>query len=1407
MLEHEEPPLSFEVVARRHAEPSDLALLEAPWELLADQHGYLVASRLTQLAPIRRIGEKGEPLGPQRGALTVLFMAASPRGVAELDFEGEEARILNATRGLPLDLFVEESGSARELGQQALRLAAGDNSVHVVHLTCHGCSTPKPRLLLEDETGAVAETSAEELQSALGALGKKIGLLCLSACKTAAQRNISKSDSLALDLVRSGSVAVLGWAAPVGDKSATRFAGKLYERLARGDTDLEVAVAEARRALLTDQSPYWHLSRLFLGPRGGGRLSELDGVRRKSSPIHETFLGGNRRIPVAGPDEFVGRRRILQRALRALREDGKAGIILHGASGLGKSSVAARVIDRMSTHTTIVLHGYFAHVQVIESIAAKFGSVESWRRNWGVRKDETGPALRELLMDRACRLMLVLDDFEQMLEERVDGLHVLRAEVLEMVRGIVHAFAHTNGRARLIITSRFEFELADRAGNALAERLTAIPLASFTDSETDKRIFREPGLEAKLQGLRLRCGRAAYGNPMLLSLFLRRAAADPSGCEQLVTQAEGLPVGGSLDDDELVSQLQHLALEDLCSTLNAVELELLRASLLFDVPIPVVAISTLAQGDQLHVERDARRLVALGVWDVFPDVADPEQRAISPNRLVAQWALRAGLLRPGAERRAAVIRAVLPKVRCGWTTISDRLDDRDCLQAGHWAARMALEIADHETLAHFARLAVGWSSLVASPDELRSFSRGVVDCLHDSGQLTDARLLIQVARIYQTAPDGEFWSWCLEQASSLGASLSPADLAGLQLELSRMERRRGQVGIALQYLENAAAMCKELFMEREVAIIRGETADILFNRGELDDALRILNEALPIYERLGDKRSWAATLGASAEIMVARSDFDGAINALAQGVLPALDYLGDDRLYAMTLGTIADIQFNRGNFDDAHSLLKRELAIHSQAGDAKGCAIALSKMADILFRRGQVDEALKIHRDVLSMFDRLGDIRSRAVAKGRIADILSAQGQLVEALRIRREEELPVFVRLGDLREQAITLGKIAEIISGQGQVDEALRVLRQDVLPLWDRLGDVRQRAIVCGQIGSILLGRGEYDEVLRIRKEEELPVFEQTGDFRSCAVTWGGIADIMQMRGEYDEALRIRNERELPLYARIGEVRSQALVRGKIADILAIRGRYDEALQIRREEEMPAYERLGEGRERAWALGKIADILCARGEYDEAFRLRREEQLPIFEQMGDVRGCAMAWLSVADILVVRKEYDEAFRIYGEQAPIFERLGDIHSRAACRGRIAGILLVRGEREEALRIRQMEELPVYEQLGDVRLRAMTLGRIADIKFAQGRVEEALQICEQELSVFEALNDARSRVLARMRLAKVLVGRSIAEDRDRIISLLIAAMSEARRLRLTQVVEIEQIIRQIAEDPTRPPFSD
>jgi hypothetical protein len=289
--------------------PDQEAFLHAPWELLADDLGPWAGRADLLYCPLRRIGIPAQPADPSPYALSLLFTAAAPAGADNLAFEQEEAAILGATVNVDLDLAVEESGTL-----PLLRARAAEHHPDVIHLSCHGTASPVPALLLEDEFGDPAPSTANQLVTELG--GRPLRLLFLSACETAqvgqAPASAAALPPLTVSLVQAGMSAVLGWAAPVLDPEATRFAASLYRRLAEG-LELAEAVGWARHELLapsaSDLTPGrdWHLARLFLGPRGGGVIACGEGAGSpRAGPTRRSSTGRERRSRSPAPQSLWG---------------------------------------------------------------------------------------------------------------------------------------------------------------------------------------------------------------------------------------------------------------------------------------------------------------------------------------------------------------------------------------------------------------------------------------------------------------------------------------------------------------------------------------------------------------------------------------------------------------------------------------------------------------------------------------------------------------------------------------------------------------------------------------------------------------------------------------------------------------------------------------------------------------------------------------------------------------------------------------------------------------------------------------------------------------------------------------------------------------------------------------------
>ncbi|MEV4513856.1 CHAT domain-containing protein [Dactylosporangium sp. NPDC049525] len=726
-------PLVFEV--RAPARPSDpaWAVLRAPFELLADPAGgFLAADVLLRFGVVRRLGVPGARPEPDGFRLGLAFMAASPRGQVELDFEAEEAAILTAVGDTRLDLVVDDSGDPVQLGRRLADLGG----VPVVHLSCHGTNQWRrspgepgvPALWTEDELGEARPATAGELVEWLSPAPR---LVFVSACLTAASaeetghlpagpgehgdaadrdlgvtgpvltdpapadstNGVGVTHSLATALVSAGVPAVLGWDGSVSDRAATLFAQRLYERLG-ARADLAVAVADARQALLRSDDAVvrrdWHLARLWLGPAGGGPL--VGGVRRRSmvpaNHATKTFLDRKQHVPVAAASMFVGRRPELQRSLRALRSGEWAGVLLQGQGRLGKSSLAARIADRCPDRAVAVVFGDYSALAVLDAIDAAVRTnpaarvvIERGRDEVRRRPEAIELVLVDLLTGPCAQpgpqqrpLLLVIDDLEQILVPDAAGPLRVAGEHAATLAAVLRAFDPAESDSRLLLTSRFTFTL-----DGLERRLDLVQLPPLSPVAQLKLLCRQQGVTSAARvseraGLAGRAVGVSRGNPGLQDLIGLRLVygeqVDTSRAEQVLTGMETYLRRGDLPSDaEVRAFLENLALDALIEQAGPAHVELLRAATVFETPVPATVMDALADA----VGGSTARLRGLGLLDSFPDLFDPAREAVAVNALAAG---RLTALDPG-ERRTLAALAVGPLFDA-WGGATD--GDRQVLQ-------------------------------------------------------------------------------------------------------------------------------------------------------------------------------------------------------------------------------------------------------------------------------------------------------------------------------------------------------------------------------------------------------------------------------------------------------------------------------------------------------------------------------------------------------------------------------------------------------------------------------------------------------------------------------------------------------------------------------------------------------
>lgn len=535
-------------------------------------------------------------------------------------------------------------------------------------------------------------------------------------------------------------------------------------------------------------------------------------------PVESEFLDPlTRVVKVATRASFVGRRRLLQRSLRGLRqpEAGSLGLLLHGQGGRGKSSVAARLCDRLrQDFQRVVVIGRLDESSLVNAWAAELPDDEVRQalrdpsRDLRFRVEGTLAALAD-----AGRLapLFVFDDFEQNQPDGASGGLQLAPHAAAVLLPLFEALSHA-GMGRVLVTCRYVLP-APFAG--FLHSANVPPLDATEREKQSRRLDQRTARQTKDAGLLAQAIAAADGNPRLfewLHVVLERPGLDHAGILAELGQAEE-----RFREDILARRL--------VASLPSEGRVLLGRLLLLNLPIPMAAVHAL---DPSVTELERRRLLGQAAELSLVDITDEDGEA--HYRVPRQ--LGGGdppvLQMPAADERTALAGSVFDVLFRLWWSEAKGSTEAAALEL----VRLALEGQRTGALVELADM--------------------VTTRWLNQNRHVEARLLLESV----IEPAGRHHALLLNLAWAVGP-LGDADIAG-------------------ELLREAVTACPPT-SEKERAAILFHLANWLRGRGQPEEALRIYqSDLIPILERLGDVR---ALVVARAKLALALLQLEGDADA------------------------------------------------------------------------------------------------------------------------------------------------------------------------------------------------------------------------------------------------------------------------------------------------------------------------------------------------------------------------------------------------------------------------------------------------------------------------------------------------------------------------------------------------
>ncbi|MEA5568305.1 tetratricopeptide repeat protein [Anabaena sp. UHCC 0399] len=1023
-------------------------LAHLPWEVLHDGNDFLVNRVNPVVLPVRWVERETEPFPVEARQLRVLFMATDPENVTpKLDFEREEAQILADTHDMGLDLRVEESGCVTELGKVWSRQI---DDFDVFHLTGHASITREspytPYFITETETGERQETTAAELAGVFRFRFPK--LVFLSACRTGEAAENGAVPSMAEALIAEGARTVLGWGRPVEDGTATTAAAHLYGKLA-GGYQLAEALASTYQYLFKLKVRDWHLLRLYVRGECPGAFVETWGD--VPLPLVETayqqFLDPQtQQVRVATAAEFVGRRRYLQRCLKGIRTH--LGLLIHGLGGVGKSTLTARLLERMVGYDRLVIYRGLDADKLRKVLAEQCTSeqgLEILNGNLPLMQQLT-KFFQSGLNSQEQRFAVVLDDFEANLELRGDGVYVLQPQVVDVLLALLKAVQNCRLPHKVIITSRYDFVLPE-----LNQRLHRENLAALRDADLTKKYSRLNAfngvlvLDAELQS---RAKTVADGNPRLLEWLdkiLQDGTLQAQGVEAILQKMQG----------EKERFRENILAEELLKLQKPSLRKMLGKMLVYELPVPKAAISPIC-GEISGWEGDLQRAASLGLV---------EEVTINGGEVLYRVPrILAPLLEFAGEELYPQAAQVLYRL---WRKEVESATEAQGLEIH----RLALLGKDEGIAGEIA------SSLANNLLRHSRYREALHLCKSTSEITQDYRVLKEMAYCEQqlgnVAPALEYY----QQALKLCPAEDERELASISHYLGILKAEQGEI-------EQAIALYQQsLEIKQRIGDVEGEAATlyqiaVIYECfGEVEQAIALYNQVLEIDERTGNVKGKAATLHQLAIIYAKLGEVEQAI-VFNQQSLEIRQHIGDVQGEANTLHSLARIYVNLGELEQAITLNQQSLEIKQRIGDVQGEAATLHNLADIYAKLGEVEKAIALYHQSLEIFQRIGYLQGQAATLNNIAGIYANNGEVEKAIALN-QQSLEIKQRIGDVQGKANALHSLAVIYANKGEVEQAINLFQQS-LEIKERIGYAYGKAMTLCCLGQLAEQQGEYAQAI---------------------------------------------------------------------------------------------------------------------------------------------------------------------------------------------------------------------------------------------------------------------------------------------------------------------------------------
>ncbi|KZO96464.1 TPR-like protein [Calocera viscosa TUFC12733] len=419
---------------------------------------------------------------------------------------------------------------------------------------------------------------------------------------------------------------------------------------------------------------------------------------------------------------------------------------------------------------------------------------------------------------------------------------------------------------------------------------------------------------------------------------------------------------------------------------------------------------------------------------------------------------------------------------------------------------------------------------------------------------------------------------------------------------------------ALSNLEQAKAEFESIGDRLGAAYCMESVGDTLYMLHRNDDALSTLEQAKAEFETIGDRLRAAGCLQSIGNTLRMLHRYDDALSNLERAKAE-FESIGDRLGAAECILSMGETLRMLHRYDDALSNMEQAKTEFETLGTRLGAAQCMERIGDTLYMVDRYDDALSNLEQAKAEFETIGDRLGAAGCMRSIGSTLRMLDRYDDALS-NLEQAKAEFETIGDRLGAAGCMQSIGNTLRMLHRYDDALSNLERakaESETIRDRPGAAR-----CMQsIGLTLSMLHRYDDALS-NLEQAKAEFETIGDRLGAARCMQSIGDTLRMLHRDDDVLSNLEQAKAEFMA-VGDRRGVAQCMRSIGKTLRRLRRYDAALPML-EQAKAEFDTIGDRVGTAECGMLLGYLAIAQGDSERAEVLLKQS-LAMYDEMGILR------------------------------------------------------------------------------------------------------------------------------------------------------------------------------------------